>query len=288
MVFVDGLGLGADDSASNPIHSGACPVLEELLRCHAVAVDARLGVEGTPQSATGQTALLTGLNAPQMVGQHVEGFPGRALSDIVREHNIFRQLADRGLTSTFANAYYHCDSAEQAWRGRRQSVTTVAAMSAFGKVRDIHDLERGEAVYQDVTRHLLRERGYDGALVSPGEAAVHLLNVASAHDLTLFEYFQTDRAGHRADIEAARGVLGTLDGLLGPLCDAARRGEVVLLLSSDHGNIEDLCRRGHTLNPVPLVALGPDAEALQEGVGNLTDITPRLVAWMTGDLTGRE
>jgi hypothetical protein len=38
-------------------------------------LDASLCVPGLPQSATGQAALLTGLNAPELMGRHIEGFP---------------------------------------------------------------------------------------------------------------------------------------------------------------------------------------------------------------------
>ena len=105
MIFVDGLGIGAEDPAVNPVHSGACPCIEGLLASHSVSIDATLGVPGLPQSATGQTTLLTGMNAAQAMGRHVEGFPNRALKDIIRAHNVYAQLAGLGLSSTFANAY---------------------------------------------------------------------------------------------------------------------------------------------------------------------------------------
>src|ERR1041385_7132903 len=71
-----------------------------------VATDARLGVEGRPQSASGQTTILTGVNAPAAIGAHKQGFPNQALLDIIREHSIFLQLKNRGIESlSFANPY---------------------------------------------------------------------------------------------------------------------------------------------------------------------------------------
>src|ERR671938_545563 len=83
LIFVDGLGIGV------------------LAR-----TDARLGVEGRPQSASGQTTILTGVNAPARLGYHKQGFPNEAMREIIREHSIFLQLARARIgPNTFANAY---------------------------------------------------------------------------------------------------------------------------------------------------------------------------------------
>jgi len=276
-LFVDGLGLGVQDARINPLASGVCPNLETLLRGHAVPVDASMGVEGLPQSATGQTALLTGINAARTVGRHVEGFPGQVLREILRCHNIFIQMRQAGLRCTFANAYFVHESAEVV-RASVHSATTVAALSAFGGVRTRQDLERNAAVYQDLTRESLRSRGYDGRLITPQEAAEHLAEIALDYELTLFEYFQTDRAGHSRDFDRARTVLATFDIFLGALLARVNPNEELLVLTSDHGNIEDLRVGGHTLNPVPLVAVGKGAEQLLNKVRSIVDVTPQLLA----------
>ena len=280
-VFVDGLGLGSDDPAANPVHGGACPCLDRLLRDHAVPVDAGLGVAGRPQSATGQTALLTGVNAAALVGRHVEGFPGAALKEAIRRDNLFLRVQALGRRATFANAYFIRDP-QELQQARRQSVTTVAALSAFGCVRTVADLERGEAVYQDLTRAILRTRGYAGPLVTPREAAEHLIGIARGHALTLFEYFQTDRAGHGGDPARVRQVLGELDAFLARLIALCEAEDMTFVLTSDHGNIEDPAGAGHTLNPVPFVALGPQSDALSRQVKSLTDVTPALLSLWAG------
>ena len=278
MLFVDGLGIGPDDPAVNPIHAGACPCLEKLLRDNACPIDASLGVPGLPQSATGQTALLTGVNAAQLMGRHVEGFPGAELKKVIRENNLYARLSALGATSTFANAYY-VDDSQEVLVGRVQSVTTVAALSAFGAIRTRKDLEANRAVYQDITRETLRKRGYPGPLVSPHDAAAHLAAIAAEHDFTLFEYFQTDRAGHSRDPEQVRAVLRLYDEFLADLATRAENREFLLLLTSDHGNIENLRTLGHTENPVPLLAVGTGADRLRHRIHSLLDITPALVEW---------
>ncbi|MBI2247843.1 MAG: metalloenzyme, partial [Armatimonadetes bacterium] len=74
LFFVDGLGLGPDDAEINPVVAARTPCLEGLLGRKMTApsdvikndgallvpTDATLGIDGLPQSATGQTALLTG------------------------------------------------------------------------------------------------------------------------------------------------------------------------------------------------------------------------------------
>lgn len=277
MIFVDGLGLGEQDSTINPVVSGCCPALAGWLSAEScVPLDAGLGVPGLPQSATGQTALLTGINAAAAVGRHIEGFPGPGLRAIIEEHNIFRRLLAAGKTATFANAYYVSDMAALSG-ARLRSVTTIATLSALGCVRGLHDMELGKAVYQDITRALLRHRGYTGPLVHPEEAAGHLFAIARAHDFTLFEYFQTDRAGHTADMAEAKNVLGTLDAFLSGLQRPCGEAGINIVLSSDHGNIEDIRVRSHTASPVPLAVLGPDADAIRAGCKSLLDVTPAIL-----------
>jgi len=279
LIFADGLGMGVDDPTINPVHSGACPNLEGLLREHAVPIDAAMGVPGLPQSATGTTAILTGINTAQLMKRHVEGFPKRQLKEVAQKHNIFWQLASKGLTSTFANAYF-VDEMSEVVQGRFQSVTTVSALSAFGRVRDKAMLERNEAVYQDLTRESLVPRGYTGPLVSPSDSARDLAAIVRQYHFTLFEYFQTDRAGHEGDPARIRKVLSILDEFLGALLPLLAEAGTLLALVSDHGNIEDGRVHTHTGNPVPFVAVGPDEQALRSRVKSLVDITPALMTWL--------
>lgn len=284
-ILVDGLGLGSSDPALNPLHAGACPALVDLLARHAIPVDARLGVPGLPQSATGQTAIFTGINAAQKMGRHVEGFPGPVLRDIIRDHNLYDQLGRLGVSSTFANAYYVDDMAEVVSR-RIQSVTTVSALKAFGRVRDKALMNAGKAVYQDLTRESLRERGYTGPLITPAQSGRDLVAIAMEFDVTVFEYFQTDRVGHKGCREDVLRVLALFDEFLAAVLPFARQPGCLLVMTSDHGNIEDAGARTHTLNPVPLVAVGAGSPFLKARVKSLTDIAPALVALMAHHVHG--
>jgi len=119
MIFIDGLGLGKDDMI-NPLVTNPTPGISRLLggrslvlatagfRSGRVAlqpVDATLGVEGRPQSATGQASLFTGINASRLLGRHQNAFPGKKLKALLQERGLFQQLKRSGLRGTFANAY---------------------------------------------------------------------------------------------------------------------------------------------------------------------------------------
>ena len=54
-----------------------------------------------------------------------------------------------------------------------------------------------------------------------------------------------------------------------------------VILTSDHGNIEDLSLRNHTLNPVPTIVWGRQREHVAAGIRSLTDITPAIVDVLT-------
>ena len=276
MVFVDGLGVPPHDDPATPVRPAVCPCLCDLLDHRAVPIDAHMGVPGLPQSATGQTALLTGVNAPQAMGCHIEGFPGPGLCRIIARHNIFKQFIDLGLGSTFANGYFLRNTSE-ARRMRLRSVTTVATLSAFGRVRDRDSLAANDAVCQDLTREALLERGYTGPLLTPAQAAGHLVAIARRHAFTLFEFFQTDRAGHSGNPALAEAVLRKLDAFVAALRPLLAVDGINLVLTSDHGNIEDIRVRQHTHHAVPYVTLGPDAEALTNGVSALCDVTPAIL-----------
>ena len=279
-LFVDGFGI-APPGADNPVRPEICPNLCRLVADHSVAIDARLGVPGLPQSASGQTTLFTGVNASQAVGRHVEGFPGPSLRRIVDRDNLFLRLEERKLRCRFADAYL-ADTPEEIAARRFRSVTTTMALTRPSTLCLRADLAANAAVFQDITRAALLSKGYSGPTLDAETAASHLFQVALAHDFPLFEYFQTDRAGHSCDPAAAAAVLGLLDAFVGSLAAQADAAGMLFLLTSDHGNIEDLSVRTHTLNPVPFIATGPGSGRLLAEVRSLQDVTPRLVELLTG------
>lgn len=275
-IFVDGVGL-APAAPDNPVDEDACPCLCDLIARHGVPVDACLGVDGLPQSATGQATMFTGRNAARHMGRHVEGFPGPTLRRFVEESNVFLQLKALGKTCRFADAYL-ADSVDSIRARRFRSVTTTMALTCPETISLKDDLFADKAVLHDITRAALAAKGYRAPLVTPSAAATHLVRLALAYDYTLFEFFLSDKAGHSGNIRMARDVLRTLDDFLREVFSLAEGHGFGVTLCSDHGNIEAMSAKGHTRNPVPLVAVGPGSDELLERAKSLEDLTPIIVS----------
>ncbi|MGI9066760.1 MAG: metalloenzyme [Pyrinomonadaceae bacterium] len=287
LFFIDGLGIGPrgpfnpldglQDAEPLAVFPGEVP--KTPLEGIVVPTDATLGVDGRPQSASGQTTILTGVNVPARLGYHKQGFPNSAMLEIIREHSIFLQLTRAGVTPiTFANTYTQ-GFFEQ--RPRWVSATTAAVEAAGLPFRKVSDNKAGRAVFHDFTNRALIERGEDVATRTPDEAAVVLANIVSENRFTLYEYFITDKAGHAQDMEAAKSVLRNLAAVIRGLLTRIDLSRASVILTSDHGNIEDLSSRNHTLNKVPTIVWGAEKEVIANRIKTLADITPAIVQTLT-------
>jgi 2,3-bisphosphoglycerate-independent phosphoglycerate mutase len=283
LFFVDGLGIGTR-GAHNPFdglrEAEPLAVFQDeepsiVFDGRLVRTDACLGVEGRPQSASGQTTILTGVNAPATLGYHKQGFPNEALREIISEHSIFLQLKRAGIApNIFANAYTpRFFDARPRW----VSATTVAVEAAGMSFLNLDDLQAGRAVFQDYTNEMLIERGLNIQRRTPEEAASTLAAIAREYRFTLYEYFITDKTGHAQDMSAARIVLSNLARFVRKLLSQLDLRSTTLLLTSDHGNIEDLSIRNHTLNPVPTLVWGEHKAEIAARVQTLADITPAII-----------
>ncbi|MET0646270.1 MAG: peptidase [Pyrinomonadaceae bacterium] len=290
LIFVDGLGVGTR-GRHNPLHvlgEAAAPlaVFEDeqpslpfggLL----ALTDARLGVEGRPQSASGQTTILTGVNVPARLGYHKQGFPNEQMRALLREHSLFLRLKNLGGgPDLFANAY-----APQFFvkRPRWVAATTVAVEAAGLNFRTFEDLKEDRAVYHDFTNRFLIERGADIPERTPEESAAVLAGLAASHRFTLYEHFIADRAGHEQDERVALDILAELARFVRAVLSLVDLARTTVLLTSDHGNVEDLSTRNHTLNPVPTLAWGRGKETAVRGVRTLADITPTILEILNGE-----
>ena len=274
-LFIDGVGLRAP-AADNPVNTEVCPTLWRLIEGHAKPIDACLGVEGLPQSATGQATMFTGVNCSAALGRHCEGFPTAELRKIIEENNLFIELKKRHKRVRFADAYLVDDVREIAER-RFKSVTTVMALTTPESISTTEDLMEDRALMQDLTRETIQDRYPDIPVVPPQRAAEHLFRLALRNDFTLYEFFQTDVSGHSMDYARACAVLRTYDRFLGALVRCTEAAGITLVMTADHGNIEAIGERGHTRNPVPFIAFGPGEAWIRDRVNSLQDITPALL-----------
>lgn len=295
-LFLDGIGLSANSSASNPFVRAKLPRLRKLLdgqtliapsaphrnqRATLLALDASLGVEGLPQSATGQATLLTGVNVSREIGRHYGPKPNPPISEIIRRDNLFSRLLTQKYRAALLNAYppRYFGAIES---GRRlYSAIPLAVTSAGIPLKTSSDLFAGQALSADFTGEGWREQlGFpETPVLSPRAAGQRLANLAKDYDLSFYEIWLTDYAGHTQDMEQACNILETFDQVLGGLLDRWDDREGLIFLTSDHGNMEDLSTRRHTSNPVPGLVIG--AQHLREAfTANLTDIaavTPSIL-----------
>ena len=298
LLFLDGVGIGPDDARRNPFFSARLPNLRALVggslptldtprvegsgagRPAATApLDARLGIEGTPQSGTGQTTILTGRNGARLFGRHFGPWVPVRLRPMVENDSILARAVKHGLPSAFANAY------PEGWPGarggRRLAAPPLAARGAGLLTRHHRELGLGRAVASEILntgwqRHLGH---HDLPDVTAEEAGRVLGRVAADHALTLYAHYATDTAGHSGDMEGCVSALERVDRFLGGLLETLPPGHT-LLVCSDHGNLEDLDTRGHTLNPALGIVAGPSAPERARELGSLQDLTPAVAGWL--------
>ena len=84
----------------------------------------------------------------------------------------------------------------------------------------------------------------------------------------------TDRVGHRGPFARGVELLEMFDQVLSGVLDEWDDDEGLVLVISDHGNMEDLSIRRHTLNDVPTLIIGNRAAEFAEDYQALTDFVP--------------
>jgi 2,3-bisphosphoglycerate-independent phosphoglycerate mutase len=289
LFFMDGVGLGNDDPAVNPFVTAALPHLTALLgngwytwqngrfsteRATLIATDACLGVDGRPQSATGQATILTGRNVPQEIGQHYGPKPNEAVAAAVAAGSLFHDVTAAGgqaaLLTPYPDRYF---AAIESGR-RLYSAVPLAATAAGLSLMTAADLRNGRAVSPDFTAAGWRTHlGYDDIpQLTLAQAGQQLAHLAGGYHFSFFEHWPSDRLGHRGPLAEAAAHLERIDAVIGGLLDTWDDERGLLIITSDHGNIEEKDHRQHTLNPVPTILLGPDHAALAAHIRDLTDI----------------
>jgi 2,3-bisphosphoglycerate-independent phosphoglycerate mutase len=295
-IFLDGVGLGVDDPEINPFAEIKMPVLQSLLggnrllaasapyegrRATLLALDASLGVRGLPQSATGQAVLLTGINVPAEIGEHYGPKPNPAVAKFLIEGNLFSELTRGRQKTALLNAYppryfQGVDSGKRLYSAIPMAVTT-AGLPLFTK----DDFFAGRALSADFTgAGWAGMLGFpDAPVLSPHNAGNRLAELASGYDFSLFEYWASDYAGHKQDMKWAIEQFVIFDAVLGGLLENWKDEEGLILITSDHGNMEDLSTRRHTNAKVPALLIGSSAAraSFSSGLEDLTGIHNKIL-----------
>ncbi|HEY7991757.1 MAG TPA: 2,3-bisphosphoglycerate-independent phosphoglycerate mutase [Stellaceae bacterium] len=106
-------------------------------------------------------------------------------------------------------------------------------------------------------------------------------------DTIVCNFANADMVGHTGDEAAAIKAVEAVDRCLGRIADAVTRAGGVLLITADHGNVEQMRDPGtgephtaHTTNPVPVILVNGPPGVTELANGRLADIAPTLLALM--------
>lgn len=298
-LFLDGVGLGSDDPEHNPFAAADLPTLTRFTRgkrwlndlCRIetergifIPTDACLDVPGKPQSATGQATILTGINVAQLLGRHYGPRPNPQIADIVSRESVVRKITRRGFTAAFLNAF-PAEWFEGVERGRLALSSNQLALEAAGvEFYGAEALHGRQALSADFTGRGWREHFADQniPLMSPFEAGNLMARLATQVDFAFFDHWPTDYVGHRGTLEEAVRSLEVIDGALAGILAEWHNSDGLVVLTSDHGNIECIGGRGHTLNPVPTLVIGSARRSFADSLTDLTGFTPAILRAFDG------
>jgi 2,3-bisphosphoglycerate-independent phosphoglycerate mutase len=301
-LFLDGVGLGPDDSESNPFAGANLPNLKQILggkklvretlgpdlspwitsQATLLGLDAVMGIAGKPQSASGQATILTGKNIPANLGKHYGPKPNPEIRKILREGTLFSYLKSKGFNTTLLNAFPqgYFDALDS---GRRlPGAIAMAILEAGLPLKTTADLLSREALSADFTAQGWRDRLNipEIPVLTPVSAGEQMARLSQKIDFAFFEYWLSDYAGHRAKFPAACELLETFDEMLGGLVAIWDFSAGLIFITSDHGNLEDMNTRRHTTNLVPGLVIGDHKLRAKfcQNLRDLTDIYPAIVA----------
>ena len=287
--FIDGVGMGVDDPKINPFVTAKLPALTSLFgegwyladggrrtnsRASLVPTDACLGVEGRPQSATGQAVILTGRNVSAAIGEHYGPKPNQPVRDELAKGSLFCEAVEAGgkaaLLSPYPQGYFDAINSGK----RLYSSVPQAAVNAGLKLMGPDELMAGQAVSPGFTGDVWRTMlGYpDAPIYTLHDAGSKIAQLAADYRFSFFEHWPSDRLGHRGPLEDAVAHLEKLDRVYGGLIEAWDDENGLLIITSDHGNIENKTHRNHTKNDVATILVGRGHAELAEQISDLTDI----------------
>jgi 2,3-bisphosphoglycerate-independent phosphoglycerate mutase len=294
MIFIDGVGIGKEDYEFNPFFKygfntfselfGGIPSLDNSLLKNKnrflFPADARLEVEGLPQSGTGQTSIFCGINAAKLIGKHFGPYPYSTLIPIIKEKNIFKHFLKKNQKAFFSNAYPKVFFDYLKSGRQRLSVTSLSCRLSEMRLNRITDVRKGNALTAEITNERWNLKlGYNLPVIKPETAARRLLRIASKNKFTLYEYFLTDHIGHGRYDGETESTLKTLDAFLFTIISEMDYEKLSLIICSDHGNFEDLSVKTHTLNPALTITAGKNSEKLLKAIKNISQIKDEIIKY---------
>ncbi len=105
----------------------------------------------------------------------------------------------------------------------------------------------------------------------------------SDYQVIITNYANGDLVGHAGNLKAAIKAVETLDECIGKIYDQAMKYGYTMLLTSDHGNCDDMLypdgsdKPAHSMNPVIFLVADPDGKIKKVHDGGLSDIAPTIL-----------
>ncbi|MDQ1325137.1 MAG: 2,3-bisphosphoglycerate-independent phosphoglycerate mutase [Campylobacterota bacterium] len=116
-----------------------------------------------------------------------------------------------------------------------------------------------------------------------GDAVVAAMD--EGYDLIIVNFANGDMVGHTGNYEAARQAVHAVDTELGKIIARAKENGYAIVLTSDHGNCEEMCDKeghiltNHTVGEVWCFVLAEGIDKVREG-GGLNNIAPTVLKIM--------
>jgi len=292
-LFLGGIGLGSNDPESNPFTVAHMPTLTALTngrrwlrdtgyqqtqRAVFIPTDPMLGVPGRPQSGSSQAAILTGLNVPRLIGRHYGPKPDAQTRDLLAQDNFFKQVTAHGGRAALLDAYPPALLQRIERKKTLPSSIQQAARESGQRLFSLDDLRAGRALTAEWTGIPLREYLKDDTIpsLSAYDAGKRLVEISREYDFALHSHWMTDYIGHRGTLPQGVQMLETFDQVMAGVLDTWQDDEGLVIVTSDHGNMENIGDRRHTENLVPTLIIGGEKSRFAAGFKQLTDFVPHM------------
>jgi hypothetical protein len=214
------------------------------------------------------------VNASKIAGKHYGPFPYTKTRYLLEEQSLFHRVIELGMSPIFMNAYPDIFF-ERAEKRDRWTATTMMVRAAGIPLNRVEDLLEGKAITAEIIQNVWRDKlKLDVPVITKEQAGYRMTDAAKLHDLVLYEFYLTDKAGHSMERKNADQIRDLLDPFLMHVVDKLDDRDT-LIITSDHGNLEDLSTKTHTRNPVPLFVKG-DTGPFQSAK-SLMDVTPAIL-----------
>ncbi len=160
------------------------------------------------------------------------------------------------------------------------SATSLSCRLSGMRLNTSNDVRKGKALTAEITGERWNKKlGYKLPELKPETAAKRLLKIASQNAFTLYEYFLTDHFGHGRDISEIENTLKIFDEFLFSILTQMNKENMTLIICSDHGNLEDLSIKTHTLNPALTITAGKYGKILSEKIKDISQIKPAIIKY---------